>query len=273
MRTLSFPALDEARLYDRIKNHRSTETASVLDRLKSDILSAYSEYRLDRIGQLTSIIDDADVADSLRSNYTVLRSGALASEGAQILSRSRFCCLCGLRAASELDHFLPKKLFPEFAAYSANLVPVCGTCNKSKGPEYKDSNNGLLFIHAYLNDLPLGEKFLQAVLTVNRTVIPSFSIVPTPGISFETFAVLSAQFSYFNIARDYEEEGIELLAEKSGAIEEYFVEGGTSSVRKYLARDARSAENRYGLNHWKSALFRAASESDDFCAGGFRRLS
>ncbi|ENV51957.1 putative phage-related protein [Acinetobacter junii CIP 107470 = MTCC 11364] len=41
------------------------------------------------------------------------------------------CSLCGSPASGTLDHFLPKKTFPEFSFYSKNLIPACA-CNFSK---------------------------------------------------------------------------------------------------------------------------------------------
>jgi hypothetical protein len=97
--------------------------------------------------------------------------------------------------------------------------------------------------------------------------------VQTPGLPDETFRVLTSQFDYFELNMVYSEEAVELLAEKSGAIEDYFVEGGHRQVAKYLHREAQSIRRRVGLNHWKSAMLTAAADSADFCAWGFRLLS
>ena len=163
------------------------------------------------------MIGDQAVGKTLRSNYPVLRSGALASDGGQILARSSVCCLCGLRATSELDHFLPKELFPEFSALSLNLVPVCSVCNKRKGEVWREQGSEPAFLHAYLDQLPSSESFLQATLDFTAgVVLPSFQINRTPGMSEEAFNLLCTQFERLDNTA-YAEDAVELLVEKLGA--------------------------------------------------------
>jgi hypothetical protein len=221
----------------------------------------------------STVIEDEDTAEKLRSNYQVLRSGALVEDGARILARSRICCLCGLRATSQLDHYLPKQIFPEFAAYTVNLVPVCGVCNNLKDELYRTRSGDPAFVHAYFDELPGSEPFLRATLKLDQGVIPSFELVQTPGLRDETFRVLIWQFGYIELNTIYSEEAVELLAEKYGAIEDYFIEGGQRQVAKYLHREAQSIRGRVGLNHWKSAILTAAASSEDFCTWGFRLLN
>lgn len=274
MRTLSAPLIDEEALYDRLRaRRRLLGTVESLVKAKETVLSAYSTYKAGDITSLVTVIADEDTATKLRSNYEVLRSGALREEGAQILARSRICCLCGIRDTSELDHFLPKQIFPEFAAYTVNLVPVCGVCNKAKDEHYKADEGGAAFIHAYLDELPSAERFLAATLAFDKAVLPSFHLVCAPGMPEATYRVLSSQFDRFELATTYSEEAIELLSEKFGAIEDYFAEGGSSTVEKYLNREARSIEQRFGLNHWKPVILRAAADSAEFCCGGFKLLA
>ena len=221
---------------------------------------------------LSTVIKLDDTAEKLRSNYGILRSGALSEDGAQILARSRICCLCGLRDTSELDHYLPKQIFPEFAAYTVNLIPVCGVCNKRKDEHYRTDEGYPAFIHAYLDVLPQSERFLVAKLSLDNAVLPSFQVVRAPAMPESTYQILASQFDRFQLATFYSEEAIELLVEKHGAIIDYFDDGGASTVKKYLHREARSIEQRLGLNHWKPVILTAAADSEEFCRGGFRFL-
>lgn len=273
MRTLTPPVIDERDLYDRLRARRNSETANVLSEARKTVFEAYSQYKPGELCNLSTVIDSDYMAEKIRSNYGVLRSGALVADGALILSRSRICCLCGLRATSELDHYLPKQLFPEFAVYTLNLVPVCGVCNKRKDEDYKTSLGGPAFIHAYLDQLPISEPFLRATLTFDDGIIPSFEVLRVPGLPDETYRVLALQFDYLHLYMVYSEEAVELLNEKREAIEDYSSECGPAGVKKYLHREARSAARHLGLNHWKPATLTAAAESASFCDGGFRLLS
>ena len=110
MRTLPHPAIDEEALYNRLHKRRQSKAAKLLRNAKHQVFAAYSNYKTEKLSSLETIIDDQDIAEHLRSNYKVLRSGALVAEGAEILARSRICCLCGLRSTAELDHYLPKEI-------------------------------------------------------------------------------------------------------------------------------------------------------------------
>ncbi|WP_323959512.1 hypothetical protein GC088_13420 [Arthrobacter sp. JZ12] len=264
--------IDERDLYDRLRARRNRDIATVLVNVRQAVFGAYIQYKLGELCSLATVIDDDDTAQKVRSNYEVLRSGALVDDGAKILARSRICCLCGLRPTSELDHYLPKQLFPEFAALTVNLVPVCGVCNKRKDQLYKTDLGDPAFIHAYLDQLPGSEPFLRATLEVGDGIIPSFEIVQASGLPDKTFRVLVSHFAHFQLGTVYSEEAVELLYEKSVAIADFYSEGGPTGVEKYLRLEALSTARHFGLNHWKPATLTAAAESADFCGGGFRLL-
>lgn len=273
MRTLPHPGIDEEALYTRLQERRQSNASKLLLNAKQQVFAAYSKYKAEELPILETVIDDQDTAEHLRSNYKVLRSGALGAEGAEILARSRICCLCGLRNTAELDHYLPKQIFPEFAAHTVNLVPACGVCNKRKGEAYKTSAGTLAFIHAYLDELPATEPFLVATLGFDRAVLPSYRIIRTLGMTNDMFCILTSQFNHFELDKFYSEEAIELLIEKYFAIEEYFTDGGSTAVKKYLHREAQSLTGRWGQNHWKPVILAAAAESEEFCGGKFKLLA
>lgn len=272
MRSLSPPQTDENDLFDRLRQRRRASSARVLGAARRTVLSAYDAYMVGSTSSFTSVITDENVANELRSNYSVLRSGSLAGDGAEILARSKICCLCGLRDTSELDHYLPKQIFPEYAAFTQNLVPVCGICNKTKGQEFRNGSGGPSFFHAYLDELPSSQRFLTANLIFQNVVLPQFELVRCPGMTAKTFAVLESQFERLELGTLYAEEAIELLTEKYGALGDYYAEGGSTAVGEYLSRDARSAERHYGVNHWKPTVLAAAATSAQFCSSGFKLL-
>lgn len=272
MRTLSLPETDEEGLYDEIQKHRVQATAATLTKAKPTILKAYARYQPGKVCGLSPSIADTEIADTIESNYSILRSGALAADGAEILARSSICCLCGLRATSELDHYLPKDIFPEFAIYTRNLVPVCGVCNKRKSKAYKTVSGDPAFIHAYFDSLSISDPFLKVTLELDDAIVPSFEIWNSPILSNDNYQILRSQFTHFDLGTVYSEEAVEMLVEKRWAIEEYFTEGGSVSVQKYLLREAESTKRHFGINHWKSAALISAANSAEFCKGKFRLL-
>jgi 5-methylcytosine-specific restriction endonuclease McrA len=64
------------------------------------------------------------------NDWNAMRTGFLAS----LTPTARAICpYCLIREPESWDHFLPKEQFPEFSVLLANLVYVCGRCNRKKG--------------------------------------------------------------------------------------------------------------------------------------------
>lgn len=42
------------------------------------------------------------------------------------------CPICNVKVSKTLDHYLPKSKFPQFSLTPANLIVMCGDCNKEK---------------------------------------------------------------------------------------------------------------------------------------------
>lgn len=66
------------------------------------------------------------------------------------------CPYCGFGEISEIDHFLPKSIYPEFSVFYFNLVPSCHICNSKKG------NKKNICIHPYFEDIKDIDKMLWA---------------------------------------------------------------------------------------------------------------
>ncbi len=73
------------------------------------------------------------------------QADAALSEG---LPRSGRCCYCEYNGAQTIDHFFPKRYFPEKAFQWENFVPACSSCNTYKGDQFEvfESKERLVFI-------------------------------------------------------------------------------------------------------------------------------
>lgn len=64
----------------------------------------------------------------------------------------RICPGCGeLGEPNTLDHYLPKKKYPQFAILPLNLAPMCDACQKEKGAKTTVAPGARLFIHPYFS--------------------------------------------------------------------------------------------------------------------------
>jgi hypothetical protein len=273
MRSLTYPLEDELSIFDTVSGARSALDQAALVTLRPTISGAYGKY-----GSAASVVSLAPVGltliegDLVAANYDVLRTGRCREIGARIMARSSKCCLCGDRQTGQLDHHLPKGAFPEFAALSANLIPACGTCNQKKSSTYLRAGGGAAYLHAYRDALPEAEQFLVAEIEIQGTVIVTFSLVQTPGISSELFEILTHHFTALGLADHYGERATELLVERRISFHDYYGDDGPESLARYLEREARSARRAYGANHWKPVALDALANDESFCNGGFKVL-
>lgn len=68
-----------------------------------------------------------------------------ANEGEIVLK----CPICGLRDAKDLDHYIPRQLFPEYSINPYNLIPTCHDCNNDKSIMWCSNEGKRLIFNAY----------------------------------------------------------------------------------------------------------------------------
>lgn len=91
------------------------------------------------------------------------------------------CPICGLRDATDLDHYIPRQLFPEFSIHPYNLIPICHKCNNKKSTHWCESNKRTIF-NAYYDritdvslfnvDVVIEKKLPKIILQINSFTPP-----------------------------------------------------------------------------------------------------
>lgn len=64
------------------------------------------------------------------------------------------CPLCGVRDVTDLDHYAPRSIFPEYSVHPKNLIPTCHECNKQKDNVWLTGRGHRIIYNAYF-DRPL----------------------------------------------------------------------------------------------------------------------
>ena len=90
--------------------------------------------------------------DNSKTSILNLRTKIIEANDGEIVLK---CPICELRDATELDHYIPRMLFPEFSIHSFNLIPTCHECNHIKSEKWCKDNKRLFF-NAYY-DTPTKE--------------------------------------------------------------------------------------------------------------------
>ena len=179
------------------------------------------------------------------------------------------CPLCGQRAVSTLDHFLPKSDFPSLVVVPLNLIPACSDCNKAKLDKVPDRESEQI-LHPYYDDVA-GEQWLFA--EVKET---------TPGyIRFYTSAVdvyaevlnerIKFHFIELGLGNLYMSNANSTVTEIQFRLNRLHEKGGKNSVKAYLEEEEESRRSNH-INSWNTAAYQAMMNSDWFCDGGFNEF-
>lgn len=77
-------------------------------------------------------------------------------------------CSTARNECRDLDHYIPRQLFPEFSIMSNNLIFSCSKCNQDyKKTNFLDSNGNRFFLNPYF-DKCLDEEILKCEISVNK---------------------------------------------------------------------------------------------------------
>jgi 5-methylcytosine-specific restriction endonuclease McrA len=253
--------------YEVVRRHRkSAITRANLRDARDDVIDAYRAYGNtgDTVSQLVPITVSNDQARALRTNFTHTYEGkCLYGLRSEVLARSDTwggrCPFCTSgRVGNDLDHYLPRSVFPEFSVLSINLVPICKRCNELKGAD--DATKGQACLHAYLDSGP-GYAYLVAEITG-----PPLRLAYRLQLDGSAGAVegrVQYQFDSLQLAEYWRVEGLCEVTSLREMIRALDVEMDASDLRMMAARQASLSVDDYGLNHWRTAIFRTLSTAPD----------
>jgi len=179
------------------------------------------------------------------------------------------CPYCNLGEQWEHDHYLPKSVYPEFALYPSNLVPICKSCNGKKLARYQ-LPGGRLFVHAY-SELEGVENLLHAQVVYNPNIAVSYSLRKPSSMIGGTFGVIERHFVVLDLGRRYTRQASTTIARLVRRLRTPESLGlGPRQLRRRLRRMADDRSAQCPPNHWEVSLLNALAESADFTNHIFR---
>ncbi len=170
------------------------------------------------------------------------------------------CPICGSPMTGDLDHYLPRKVYPEFAIMRANLVPACRHCNS--GVKGTTVHGGIprRFIHPYFDDW--AEQAIWYVEIVPPFKAARFRPLALPGlvkpqdeiVAFHLENVLGTQFQ-LSIATEWSSLPTQIKLRDT--------ELSIASVTLQVDQELRVALAAKGANSWQAALLRGIQPIPD----------
>jgi len=215
---------------------------------------------------VNNILTTDDMKKVLYSQQMVARpKGRKTYDKIMSLAPLNKCPFCGIGMVTTLDHYLPKAKFPTFSVLPYNLVPSCKDCNTGKSTSYATTKEKQT-LHPYYDDF-LDEQWLFAEVKQTSPVSIRF-FVDVPHVrSHVDKSRVEAHFIEYNLGKRFSVEASNALANLKEEFTLFPLE--QEAIKRELNKKAISFQKRY-LNSWESALYKALSESDWYCNGGFK---
>ena len=151
MRKIKIPDISQEDVCDKFKNLKYRDIVLENDKDYEKELNNVGEL-YDR--ELEKIEKDKEYLEYMKKMYSERFSNKQYTNIYQyyrkIRSSQKICPYCNyfIREVRQLDHFLPKSIFPSLAITVKNLVPICKDCNELKG-DYFSKGNLKQLIHPY----------------------------------------------------------------------------------------------------------------------------
>lgn len=182
-----------------------------------------------------------------------------------------YCPYCGFAPISDLDHHLQRNRFKLLSIFALNLVPCCSPCNSRKRRSPSD-NPAEHQLHTYLEPVTSFD-FLRATAILhqdNGALDVTFSIKKCIGMSDELYFRLTNHLTEFDLHAKYSKQVNIHLSEHQFGMEMAY-ESGASLLCKYLNGTAEAHRQNFGVNDWRTALFRGLALCEEFWNGGFKK--
>lgn len=155
MRKIDKPSISQFDVCDSINNFRFTER--VIDKssnyqneykrtlqLKNDEVD-FSNLHKDYLNYMKSMYSNRFANNQYTNSYIYYKK----------IREAEHCCpYCGFlsRRVAQLDHYLPKSVFPVHSITVDNLVPICMECNNNKDT-YFSTNEDNTLLHPYFDEV------------------------------------------------------------------------------------------------------------------------
>jgi hypothetical protein len=275
MRTVPRPLNDDAATYDNIAAAKRGARKPLLVTLRPRIIAAYQQYRAvapNLLGLAPISLTDAE-QEALRHAYnaSTLAFDDLREKLFEPIEVA-LCAHCNMTEAYTLDHYLPKRTFPEFSTLSLNLLPACGKCNSSKSDAIVAHGSSVrAFLHAYYDTLP-DENFLLLDMRLKRDGLGlTYRLHKPSTMPQPLYQQLDSHFSLLDLNDRYRVNALSRLRGRyRGFSRLYGSAARASKVRRALHIEADSLAGEFGHNHWEAVLYKTLASSDEFCDGGFK---
>lgn len=227
---------------------------------EADWLNAYKRYQA-KGGNPFDVTPAGFAAEIGKRQYELYDSRRNGGPLKRIREQSglKSCPVCGSPVTGDLDHYLPRKIYPEFSIMRANLVPACTHCNSGSKGTMVSGTAPERFIHPYFDGWASGDLWFVAIAppfeaaTFKPKPLNVLSKARRLIVGFHLDNVLGKQF-----ARSMET----IWSNLPGQLKMRNPSLGESGLIDELQLELRVAAMSSGNNSWPAALLRGILQNE-----------
>ena len=164
------------------------------------------------------------------------------------------CPYCSLDTNPDLDHFLPKAIFPEFSLYARNLLPICTQCNRKKLSTYKKKIGGdRLFLHPSAEPPSNAQVLAADLIFKGPNIAVNYRIDDGGRLSTPDRERIKCHYARLGLSARYSRRAHSHLASFKASI----LGKPRTVVARILQQKINTACVGEPVNGWRPALYRA----------------
>lgn len=166
----------------------------------------------------------------------------------------KLCPFCTLTDCSQLDHYIPKSLFPEFSANPLNLIQCCSICNQKKLDRWLNGGQPI-FLNLYLDDIPQVQYLFVDININNGIPRLRFYLQNSAAIDPVLFSRIESHYEALDLCKRFAERADSVISEihrHYNSAKEFNVK--FSQFIGMLTTQSKEEQKVFGFNYWKSIL-------------------
>lgn len=255
-----------------VSRKKTSQEKTILESVEKDIEGCYTVYnnqfRANSLYSLRPFDTNQQTKEALIGLYQFKRkvfSDLFESLTTTIDNkRDMLCPNCTLTDCSQLDHYIPKSLFPEFSANPLNLIQCCSICNQKKLDRWLKGVHPI-FLNLYIDDLP-SVQYLFVDITMDNG-IPRFRFyLQTPGtIDPILFNRIESHYQGLDLCDRFAERSDNVISE----IHRDYIASKDAKVTplqfwEMQRSRAKQEQCVFGFNYWRAVLILECCNNPNF---------
>ena len=253
-----------------VSRKRTSQEKTILQSAEEDIKACYvaynNQFRTNSLFSLQPFDTNQQTKEALRGLYQFKRKDFselfvfLTTTESNI--RDMLCPNCTLTDCSQLDHYMPKSLFPEFSANPLNLMQCCSICNQKKLNRWL--NGGLpIFLNLYIDDIPQVQYLFVDITMDNGIPRFRFYLQNSGNIDPILFSRIESHYQGLDLCERFAEKADSVISNLALDYNSTRAQCSSANFWNWKRQYAELARADKGYNYWESILIIECCDNQD----------